>query len=232
MKQRSSQLEWLDTGEHYSPEEYVDCLEKLDRVGRWLGGDRATLAAIAQQFPHPKTILDVGCGGGFFAIKIAENYPQAKVTGIDTNPDAVAFARRLLQQLSYSPSNVFFEARNQPQLREPQGLYDIILATLVCHHMKDDVLVAFLKQAFSLANQGIIINDLHRHPVAFAAFKGLAPIFFRNRIVQHDGPLSIRRAFTRNDWESYLNAAEIPKKCYHIDWRWAFRWIVTIKKIA
>jgi len=148
--------------------------------------------------------LDVGCGGGFFTVKVAKNYPTAKVTGIDTNPEAVAFAQNLLKKLPHPPTNVFFEKREQPQLQEPEGLYDIISATLVCHHMKDEELVAFLKQAFSLANQGIIINDLHRHPVAYYAFKGLAPVFFRNRIVQHDGPLSIRRAFTRSEWESYL----------------------------
>lgn len=227
MKQRSTQLEWLDTGEYDSLEEYQDCLKKLDRVGRWLGGDSATLTALTT-FPQSKAILDVGCGGGCFALKLAKKYPQVRVMGIDTNPDAIAFANKFSKNL---PSNLFFETRSQPQLTEPANHYDIIMTTLVCHHMKDEELVQFLRQAFDLAKQGVIINDLHRHHIPYYAFKILAPIFFRNRIVQHDGPLSIQRAFTRADWVGYLSAAGISKSQYDIHWRWAFRWVVVIRKI-
>jgi len=230
MKQRSTELEWLDTGKNHSLEEYEDCLEKLDRVGRWLGGDSATLTALAKNFPQPKTILDVGCGGGFFTLKLAKKYPQTKVMGIDTNPDAIAFAKNFPKKQK-SP-NLFFETRSQPQLAEPPGHYDIIMTTLVCHHMNDEELVQFLRQAFDLAKQGVIINDLHRHYIPYYTFKMLAPIFFRNRLVQHDGPLSIQRAFTRADWIGYLNAAGISKNYYNIYWRWAFRWILVIRKIS
>ncbi len=42
---RSSELEIIDLGD-YSKEEYEDCLFKLYCIGRWLGGDRATFAAL------------------------------------------------------------------------------------------------------------------------------------------------------------------------------------------
>ncbi|MGA8163986.1 MAG: methyltransferase domain-containing protein [Waddliaceae bacterium] len=227
MKQRSTQPEWLDTKGYDSLEEYHDCLEKLDRVGRWLSGDRATFKALAA-FPQAKTVLDVGCGGGFFAYKLAKKHPHLEVTGIDTNPDAIAFANTLSPPLS----NLSFEVRSRPQLAEPANRFDIIMTTLVCHHMKDEELTQFLRQAFDLARQGVVINDLHRHIVPYHAFKMLAPIFFRNRIVQHDGPLSIQRAFTRADWLSYLHSAGIPEHYYNIQWRWAFRWVVIIRKTS
>ena len=43
---RSQEKEWIDFGlTHYNVDEYQDCLFKMDRVGRFLGGDAATLKA-------------------------------------------------------------------------------------------------------------------------------------------------------------------------------------------
>ena len=100
------------------------------------------------------------------------------------------------------------------------------MATLVCHHMQDATLIDFLKKACSIAKRKVILNDLHRHPLALWGFQALAPLFFRNRLIQHDGPLSVRRAFTREDWKRYLTAAGISPDRYTIRWQWAFRWIV------
>lgn len=38
-------------------------------------------------------VLDVGCGGGQFAIKLAGRFPDARVVGLDLSPEQVARAR-------------------------------------------------------------------------------------------------------------------------------------------
>jgi 2-polyprenyl-3-methyl-5-hydroxy-6-metoxy-1,4-benzoquinol methylase len=228
LSQRSHQPEWMDLGpSYYTPEEYRDCLYQLDRIGRFLGGDRATFWALKQLQAPPTSILDVGCGGGLFTLRLAAHYPQARIVGSDISHEAIAFAQEYLQKHRLSLPNIQFIVPSSPQL-DPQAQFDVIMATLVCHHLSDDELITFLQQACRVAKQAVILNDLHRHPLATMGFAALTPLFFRNRMIWHDGLLSIRRSFTRQDWKAFLKAANIPENDFTITWHWAFRWIVMI----
>jgi 2-polyprenyl-3-methyl-5-hydroxy-6-metoxy-1,4-benzoquinol methylase len=229
-RERSQELEWMDLGpEHYTPDEYRTCLHHLDRIGRWLGGDRATFQALAQLKQVPRSIIDVGCGGGLFTLKMGARYPHTKVVGRDLSAEAIAFADEQHQKRYPGLSNVSFEIASKPELEEHVH-YDVVMATLMCHHLTDAELVAFLQQARGVAQQAIILNDLHRHPLASMSFGAIAPWLFPNRLIWHDGLLSIRRAFTRGDWIRLLREAGIPESSYCVRWHWAFRWIVVISQ--
>lgn len=225
MKNRSMELELLDLGpSHYSAEEYLDCMIQLDRIGRYLGGDRGTLKAISK-VKNPQSILDIGCGGGLFTIRLANKYPNADVVGCDISPQAIDYANKAV--LVSKTRNIHFEIHT-PELNYPNRSFDIVTSTLVCHHLRDVQLIDFLKRAYTIAKKRVIINDLHRHPLAYFGFKALSPLFFRNRLVQNDGPLSIKRSFRKKEWEYFLNAAGIALDKCHIQWHWAFRWIISI----
>jgi 2-polyprenyl-3-methyl-5-hydroxy-6-metoxy-1,4-benzoquinol methylase len=224
LKSRSTELEILDLGpNHYTLDEYNDCMVKLDLIGKWLGGDQATISALKRMDPPPQSILDVGCGGGLSTIRLASQFPQAQILGIDLNPLAIAFAKTRLV-----PPNVSFETRDQGELREPSKSYDAVISTLVCHHLTDGDLIEFISRSCLVAKRKVIINDLHRHPLALFLFKCISPLFFRNRLVLNDGPLSIRRAFKRDELDGYLKKAGLKPSQYSIHWQWAFRWLVEI----
>lgn len=223
---RSSEKEWIDLGsDHYTPSEYKECLLQLDRIGRLLGGDRATFWGFDQLKQSPQSILDVGCGGGLFAIKLAKRYPKASVLGIDISAEAIQFA---LQQ--HAPSNVSFKVPKQPRLLMPADSFDVVTTTLVCHHLSDTEIISFLQDAFLVAKQALIINDLHRNFLAYLAYHLAIPLLRLNRLVAHDGLISIDRGFTRQEWIHYLTAAGIPLENCQISWHWAFRWVVVIHK--
>lgn len=223
---RSFEAEFLDLGpSHYSQEEYDDCLHQLSRIGRFLGGDKATLQAL-DKLPNPETILDVGCGGGQFAIKLAIRFPHSQIIGIDISSQAIDFAKKRLMERSIN--NVAFEITPSLQLPFPPNSIDVVTSTLVCHHLTDRELVDFLKNAYQTAKQSVIINDLHRHWFAYFGFKLIAKLFFKNRLISHDGLLSIKRSFTKREWINYLKAAEIPLERCSITWNWAFRWVLHI----
>lgn len=233
LNQRSTELEWMDLKEGcYSAKEYGNCLLQLDRIGRFLGGDQATFSALGRLSQLPSSILDVGCGGGGFTMRLAAKYPGAEVVGIDINHEAIAFAQeqlkreRLLNGCSVL-QNVRFQHASLGQISE-EASFDVAIASLVCHHLADVELSVFLQQACRIANQSVILNDLHRHPMATGGFALIAPLFFPNRMIWHDGLLSIRRSFTRKDWARLLMGAGILESEYAIRWHWPFRWIVEI----
>lgn len=217
-QKRSDQLELIDLGpEHYTQDEYVDCLYQLGKVGEYLGGDRASFKAIDPL--SPASILDVGCGGGDFTEKLGKRYSSCQIRGIDISSDAISYARTHNQR-----HNVTFDSCFLCDL--PSKSYEVVIATLVCHHLNDDELIPFLKDCTRIAKKAVIINDLHRHPLAWFAFRLSAPILFRNRLITHDGALSIKRAFTKKDWQQYLELFNANGK---ITWHWPFRWIVTME---
>jgi len=225
MKKRSYEKEFIDLGsDFYTKEEYDDCLKQLGRVGKLLMGNRATLTSFDQLKESPKSILDVGCGGGSFTRLLALKYSTATVTGIDFSKDAICFANN---QLAKKPiRNLKFEVPSTLELEKPEKSVDVITTTLVCHHMNDEELIDFLKRAKKIAIKSIIINDLHRHPLAYLSYSIIAPFAFRNRLITNDGLLSIRRSFIKKEWVSYLEKAGIEH--YTIKWKFPFRWIITI----
>jgi 2-polyprenyl-3-methyl-5-hydroxy-6-metoxy-1,4-benzoquinol methylase len=229
MANRIHTPEWLDLGPtYYTEEEYNDCLMQLNRIGRFLGGDRATLWALKSLQKPPTSILDVGCGGGQMAILAAKSYPQAYVKGIDLYEPAIAFSKKMLKEQNPEMQTIEFCVPPTTKLSEPPKSFDVVMTNLVCHHFSDDDIVDFIKRSVSIAKEAVIINDLHRHSFATCSFSVIAPLFFPNRLIQHDGPLSIKRAFKRADWMEYLQAAGIPQHAWSLTWHWAFRWVLII----
>ncbi len=227
MQRRSEDKEFIDLGpEFYTREEYSDCLKKLGSVGRVLGGNIATLSAFRGLKDQPASILDVGCGGGDFTRVLAKKYPLAEVVGIDFSKAAIEYAKEHPQNVKLP--NLTFNVPETLELKSPPKSYDVVTATLVCHHMSDQELVDFLKRAACVARKAVILNDLHRHHLAYYSYFILNPILFRNRLITHDGLLSIKRSFLKKDWISYMLQAGFKEYQYTIKWKFPFRWIITI----
>ena len=73
------------------------------------------------------------------------------------------------------------------------------------------------------AARGWFVNDLHRHPVAWAGFGVLATVMRWHPIVRHDGMLSVRRSFRRADWQALIAAAGIDRSTVSLRWHLPFR---------
>ncbi len=67
---------------------------RQDRCAMKVGTDGTLLGAWASPSTHPPTsILDIGTGTGLVALMMAQRFPQARVTAIDIDPQAVSQAR-------------------------------------------------------------------------------------------------------------------------------------------
>ena len=230
MKHRSKEKELMDLGSPFhTHEEYVDCLKILFKVNRLLGFFKQTVQVL-KRFSKDASLIDVGCGGGLFLLNLSNYYPKMRLLGMDVSAVAIECAEqeRVRWKPAPSVSNVSFQVQPTLQLALPVQSIDLVLTTLVCHHMDDADLVVFLKTAYQAAREAVIINDLHRHAIAYWLYQRISPWLFRNRLITHDGLISIRRGFTRAEWHHLLKQANITH--YEIKWCFPFRWRVILWK--
>ncbi len=145
-----------------------------------------------------------------------------RLTGVDANSNIIAFATGNCQgysEINFETMNVFSDDFRKKK-------FDVILATLFTHHFSDDELVELLRSATRQMRLGMVINDIHRHWLAYYSIRLLTQFFSKSAMVKFDAPLSVLRAFRRRDWESILAKAGINS--FSIRWKWAFRWQVII----
>jgi 2-polyprenyl-3-methyl-5-hydroxy-6-metoxy-1,4-benzoquinol methylase len=227
--QRSFEKELMDDLE-CSGEELAQTLKELKTINKWLGGNQVTTGGLKQIFnayPQEKySIADIGCGGGDM-IRVMHDWAMRKqiktnFEGIDANPNIIELAKIRLAELK----NVTFTVQNifSPDFLERK--VDVCTCTLFTHHFTDSELVQLLKGLKLKSNLGIVVNDLHRNPIAYHSIKILTKLFSKSPMVQNDGPLSVLRAFSKADWERVLDEAGI--KDFQLTWHWAFRWQVLI----
>ncbi len=228
---RSEETEIMDDLEMGGPL-VISALDHLAAINKWLGGNQVTINGIKKLLKKYSktdeiTILDLGCGNGDMLRQVADFGRKSgynfKLIGIDANPVTVAYAKSLsgdYPEISYDQQDVFSE-----EFKEVK--YEIALCTLFLHHFKDDFILKFVEALTRNATIGVVINDLHRHPMAYMLFR-LLSIFIKNEVVKADGLTSILRAFKREDLEKY--AQNVPYKS-SITWCWAFRfqWIIDKK---
>jgi 2-polyprenyl-3-methyl-5-hydroxy-6-metoxy-1,4-benzoquinol methylase len=227
MRKRSFKPEIMDLGlEHYTLEEYNECLKGLNLISKYLSNNKKIIKDLKKSKFTIASILDVGCGGGQFSIDLAKAFPSTKITAIDIDQHAINFANQ--QKKINNINNIDFEKRTKPELNEAKKSYDIITASLITHHLTDDAIVDFLKRCCAVAKKQIIINDLHRHWLAYITCKIFFPLFFTNRLIRYDSLLSIKKSFTKKDWYNYLNKAGLKQKQYTVSWQWPFRLVVKV----
>ncbi|WP_452225379.1 methyltransferase domain-containing protein [Lacinutrix chionoecetis] len=231
-KYRSEAEEIMDDLNYNGPILH-DALDKLAKINQWLGGNQVTINGLKKALKnHPKskpiTIIDLGCGSGDILRKVSrfgeKNNYHFNLIGIDANPHTVNYANRLSQNYD----NVLFKTIDIFSEEFKSLKYDLVLTTLFLHHFKEEQLVSFLKPVLKKATLGLVVNDLHRHKLAYYLFKLLSTTI-KNKTIVEDGLTSVLRGFKREE------LVEISKQLnvnYQIQWKWAFRfqWILKKKK--
>ncbi|PKG53583.1 methyltransferase domain-containing protein [Olleya sp. 1-3] len=227
-KYRSEAEEIMDDLDYNGPILH-DALDKLAKINQWLGGNIVTINGLKKALKnHNKseaiTIIDLGCGGGDILREISlfgkKNNYNFKLIGIDANPHTVNYANLLSQKydnVSFEAIDIFSDQFNNLE-------YDLVLTTLFLHHFKEDQLVSFLKPVLQKAKLGIVVNDLHRHKLAYYLFKLLCTTI-KNKTIVEDGLTSVLRGFKR---EELTTISKQINANYQIQWKWAFRfqWIL------
>jgi len=232
-RQRSIEAEWMDT-QSTSFEEFKDCLRTLETINHLTLAYRPTRAwlepLLADAPPEqPVSVLDVGSGGGDMLRQIwayaKERNPSLDLVGIDINP----WAKQAAEQATPNEAPIRFETLDLFSL-DATDRADFIISSLFAHHLSDHELVRFLQWMDHHATRGWFINDLHRHPLPYYFIKYVVKFFCRNRLIKHDAPLSVARAFIASDWLRLIKEAGIPEAHIRIQWFFPFRYGVSCRK--
>lgn len=210
MLARRAIAEELMDADDLSDETYAAVVRDLAVVNTVTMARRPTLAfldRVIAQRKRPLKILDVGFGDGDMLRAIARWADKRGVTvtlvGVDLNPRSEKAAR------AHTPPGMAIDWRTGDYADLEGKGWDIILSSLVAHHMTHDQLVAFLRFMDREARAGWLVNDLHRHGFAWLGFPLLATLARWHPIVRHDGQLSIARSYRPSEWPPILAEASV-----------------------
>jgi ubiquinone/menaquinone biosynthesis C-methylase UbiE len=79
---------------------------------------------------EPSAVLEIGCGTGSLAVRLAQALPAASITALDPDPDALARAR------AKDPAGrIDWREGNAVELSMPEHSFDRVAASLVLHHL-------------------------------------------------------------------------------------------------
>jgi SAM-dependent methyltransferase len=228
-KNRSGQSEMMD-----APDIPVKLLHKnlgeLDILNRYLGGHSISIEGIKRLMKDRQKvyhIVDLGCGSGdvlkYIALWARSNQYQVKLTGVDKNPDAIQYLNKNCSE--YPEINGVVSDYRDFLKTDPK--IDIVHCSLFCHHLNNQELLELFRYLKTFTAEGFVVNDLQRSSIAYYSVWFLTRLLNGSALSKHDGPISVLRAFTRNELEKLLQSAGLNE--FTIRWRWAFRYLVVAK---
>jgi ubiquinone/menaquinone biosynthesis C-methylase UbiE len=193
------------------PDALVANLRDLARINRLTGGTRLSQRAVrALGDEDVRTLLDVGTGGADIPVTLLAAARRSdrtlSVTAVDSRSEVLEAARRARPGLDRIAA---LELRVADGRRLPfeDGAFDIAHASLVLHHLAPEEAVAFLRELRRVARVGIVVNDLVRSRLSWIGAELLVRTIARSRYTRNDGPLSVRRAYTRRELHDLVEAA-------------------------
>jgi ubiquinone/menaquinone biosynthesis C-methylase UbiE len=209
---RSITAELLDT-DSGTPAEVTASLADLRRINRWFGGistTRTLIANVAHRLGiQSLSLLEVAAGSGDVP-KIAAQRLNAE--GIQTKVTLLDRAASHLQAAVASHGNAETRAvvGDAIALPFPDNCFDVVDCGLFTHHLSPEQIVAFVNEGLRVCRSAVLINDLVRHRLHLAMVYAGFPLY-RSRLTRHDGPASVRQAYTVDEMHEMLARTKAVK---------------------
>jgi 2-polyprenyl-3-methyl-5-hydroxy-6-metoxy-1,4-benzoquinol methylase len=205
-------------------------LRGVERVNLLLGGtgvllsgfERALANPALARLERPLVVHDLGCAGGDGLRALARWARKSgrllQLTGFDASAAALDLAR----ERSREHPEIRFEQQDvhAPDY-EPRGA-DVVTLNLCLHHFTDAEIEVLLGKCRRAGVRAVLVNDLHRHWLAYVLFHLFCFACFVPRIARVDGLLSVRKGFRKAELRRLARAT--GARLEELRWRWAFRY--------
>ena len=207
----------LDPEEHYAALKGLARINRLSRSARLLWP--AIRGAARAKPTRPLRVLDVATGAGdvpFGVLRLAEREGLAlDIRGCDISPIALTAAE------GQDPKLRLFQC---DAVRDPLPTgFDVATCSLFLHHLSDEDAVTVLSRMKAAATV-VLVNDLSRSRLGFAAAWVGCRLLTRSKVVRFDGPASVRSAFTPAEALALAERAGLAGAT--VGRRWPFRFLL------
>ncbi|GAB6989324.1 SAM-dependent methyltransferase [Paenibacillus pini] len=212
--------------------ELREALQHLRRLNWIFGNSGPVLQGIHKLWqqsgkPVQLSIIDIGAGSGDVNRRILRwaerHHIDIRITLVDITEEACAEARRLFHKeprVKVWRMDLFQLAPN---------CADMVVSSQFLHHFDQVKMAEVVRHMTNASRIGVVINDIHRHIIPWAAVWVTARLISRNRYIHHDGPLSVAKGFRSEDWIQLERGID-PSLNMTYAWKPLFRYTVVIKK--
>jgi 2-polyprenyl-3-methyl-5-hydroxy-6-metoxy-1,4-benzoquinol methylase len=169
-------------------------------LNRWSRSNAGIWSALRSEAKNvatgPLRVLDLATGSGDLPARLACQARREKVelslAGCDLSTTAIELAKHRAEK-----NNVNVELFQRDVVRQPiPNGYHVVIASLFLHHLTESEAVQLLRKMALAAVRLVLVNDLNRSPFNLGLVTMASRILTRSSIVRHDGPASVRAAFT------------------------------------
>ncbi|NNE33751.1 MAG: methyltransferase domain-containing protein [Rhodothermales bacterium] len=185
----------------------------------------------------PITILDLGTGIGDIPIMLV-NWAlrtgiRIHITATDANAVTMEYARAAAyKRLDQGAAELLtFKVADAQSLEFPDDSFDYVIASQLLHHFDEQEATRCVAEMNRVGKHGILINDLHRHPIAYYLIKVIVRVLGMPPMIVNDAPISVHRGFVRDELVKIASSAELRNSS--VRWHLPFRWSVsTLVKVG
>jgi SAM-dependent methyltransferase len=199
MKRAEGVFELLDRP--LPAEDLAASLADIERLNAWLGGHRLTVREVARQLDalplsRRAIVIDVGGGRGDLALHLVADARRARrsirVIIVERDAATIALARRHCA----GTSEIVIVQGDATALPLREMSADVAVSVLTLHHLAPDAAAEALTEMRDAARGAVIVNDLWRSRLSWLLVWLATRLVARHRVSWHDGPLSVRRAYS------------------------------------
>lgn len=222
--QRRRVPELMDAAD-VDPTEHRRALAGLRRINTLSGAARTIatpIIAFARDHKLERLrILDVASGDGDVPIRLAlalrARSIEADLTLFDQSDVGLAEARDCAAAVRVSLQTFTGNAFAALPMQD----YDVVTCSLFLHHLDREQCVAALSQMKAASRGLIVVSDLRRCCAGLFAAQIGCRLLSRSRLVHHDGPASVRGAWTPEELHDLARHAGLDgasiRRCF--PWR-------------
>ena len=125
-------------------------------------GSRQRYESVLNRYGHGSTVLEFGCGPGFFAPYLARR--GASVTGIDISETAIAQAQERAVEQGVS-GNLTLKVMNAEALEFPAHSFDLVCGVAILHHLDLDRAYGEIARTLKPGGRAVFLEPLGHNPL-------------------------------------------------------------------
>lgn len=209
MIQRDLQPELMDDPK-LPRDEHLRALTGLSRLNRYSGVAGVMyrhLRRLAAAQNRPLCVLDVASGSGDIPISWARRARRDRLdfqlTLMDISAVAVEEQQRLAKRQNVNVLSLQHDCLRTPL---PSG-FDVVTCSLFMHHLDEHQAFRLLQSMQSATDTALVICDLERSRLNLALVTMAARLLSRSSVVHTDAALSVRGAFTLDEFRALADNA-------------------------